>query len=162
MWVKTLKVFEIFNIYLKRLSRKKGAGPLKALPPFSSFPSEFGLLLCCGLHVTLGARSGPCRFFGLLGLVMAASAVFVESILRSECLSFGLGLVAILAKLAAGFTLLPCVVTFEAIDLQRLRMLLMGELNLPIRNIEDHLVLCGEDARCHQDGENETRQNRQT
>ena len=162
MWVKTLKVFEIFNIYLKPLSRKRGGRTFGGPAPLFLFSLRFRLLLCCGLHVTLGAPSGPGRLLGLLGLVVTPLAVFVIGVLGCEGLSLGLGLVAIFTELAGGFALLPGVVTFEAIDLQGLRMLLMSEFDLSIRNIEDHLILCGEDARCHQDGENKTRQNRQT
>ena len=93
--------------------------------------------------MTLGARRWTGRFFDLLCLVMATLTVLMVGILLRESFPLGFVLMAFSALLPAGLTLLPGVVALHTIALQRVGMLLMGERNFTIRNIEDDLLfLC--------------------
>lgn len=72
---------------------------------------------------------------------MAAFAIFMIGVFCRKGLSFCLGFMALFAKLPGGLTLLPCVVAFGAIDLERLGMFLVIECHLTIRRIKfDHIL----------------------
>jgi hypothetical protein len=71
---------------------------------------------------------------------MTALAVFVIGVLRRKSLSLCLGLMALLAQLSAGLARLPRMVAFQTILHQCFRMLLMGKLYLPLRNIEGDFI----------------------
>jgi hypothetical protein len=102
--------------------------------------------------MALSASRGDSFVPFFLLVVMAAFAVFVEGILGSRCLSFCFGLMTLQAQLTACVSRFPSVVALDAIDLERLRMLLMGERYLSLRGIEFNHVLCREDPTHHQHG----------
>ena len=77
---------------------------------------------------------------------MTTLTVFMEGILSRESFPLGLVLMALSAQLAAGLALLPGMVAFRAIDLQRFGMLFVGECNLPIRHIKDDLIFRGKSS----------------
>src|SRR4030067_3148521 len=90
------------------------------------------------------------RFLGLLCFVMTFFAVIVIGVLRRNSLSLRLCLMALLAHLSGGFAFLPCVMAFQTIDLLCFRMLLVGKLHLPLRNIKGDFILCSENTGSHQ------------
>ena len=102
--------------------------------------------------MTLSTGDRTRRLVRFLGLVMAPLAVLVIGILVCQILSLRFVLMALLAELPAGFTRLPRMVAFDALDLQRLRMFLVGKLYLPIRVVINDFILC-KDTRNHQNGE---------
>jgi len=102
--------------------------------------------------MTLSTGDRTSSFVRFLCLVMAPFAVLVIGILVRQILSLRFVLMAVLAELPAGVAFLPRMVAFDAIDLQRLRMFLVGKLYLPIRVVINDLILC-KNARYHQDGE---------
>ena len=102
--------------------------------------------------MTLSTGDRTSSFVRFLCLVMAPFAVLVIGIFVSQILSLRFVLMAVLAELPAGVAFLPRMVAFDAIDLQRLRMFLVGKLYLHIRVVINDLILC-KDARNHQDGE---------
>jgi len=77
--------------------------------------------------MALSAPGWTGRFAGFLRFLMAAFAVLMESVFRRKSLSFCLGLMTINTQFAGGLALLPGMVTFQAIDLERFGMFLMGE-----------------------------------
>ena len=105
--------------------------------------------------MALGAPCWTSRFIGLLCIIMAAFAVLMVSVFCRKVLPFCLGFMALFAKLARGFTLLPCVVALQTIDLQFFRMVLMGEFHLPVGGIIFNHILCKK-AADHEAGEHET------
>src|SRR5512139_1588621 len=86
------------------------------------------------------ASSWTCRLVCLFGLIMASFAILMVCILCRDGLSLSLCLVAVFTKFPSRFALLPGMVAFHTIDLQCLRMLLMGKCNFSIsRIIFDHI-----------------------
>src|SRR4030067_2000616 len=95
----------------------------------------------------------PGMFLGLLCFVMTFFAVIVIGVLRRNSLSLRLCLMALLAHLSGGLVLLPRMVAFQTILYQCIRMLLMGKLHLPLRDVKGDFILCSENTGSHQDGE---------
>jgi hypothetical protein len=115
---------------------------------------NMGLLL--SLYMALGAPCWTSRFIGLLCLIMAAFTVLMVSVFCRKGLSLCGGFMTVFAKLARGLALLPGVVALQTIDLQCLRMLLMGEFHFPVGRIIFNHILCKKTAD-HEAGEHETR-----
>jgi len=106
--------------------------------------------------MALSASCWASRFAGFLRFLMAAFAVLMESVFCRKSLSFCLGLMAVNTQFARSIALLPRMVTFHTVDLQRLGMLLVVERHFPVRNIKCDHILGSKDACNHQDGEQET------
>jgi len=111
-------------------------------------------LLC--LYMALSASSRTSGFAGFLRFLVAAFAVLMESFLCRKSLSFCAGLMAVNTQFAGGIALLPGMVAFHTVDLQRLGMHFVVERHFPVGNVKRDHILGSKDARNHQDGEQET------
>ena len=100
--------------------------------------------------MALSASCWTGRFVGLLSLFMTSFAILMIGILCRNGFPLGLGLMAVFAKFASGFALLPGMVAFHTINLQ-IDMLLMGKGNLPIRRIVFNHIFC-KNTTHHQEG----------
>jgi len=106
--------------------------------------------------MALSASCWTSRFAGFLRFLMAAFAVLMESVFCRKSLSFCLGLMAVNTQFARGIALLPSMVAFHTVDLQRLGMRLVIERHFPVRNIKRDHILGGKDTGNHHHGEQET------